>query len=133
MKKINHIASRLAMLALAFTTVITLTACGGGDDDLPGIPNNSHSNSVIEGRWVRGNSYYDFESDGTGCFVNKDYPDNTCTIKFNVQGSGNYGTIFIRAVYSNHKYGTTSRDDYSGSYNLKDGYIEFDYFKYYRK
>ena len=140
MKKIlSKLAMRLIMVALALTMVFTFAACGGGDDDdqntnKDGIPNNTHSKNVIEGKWYRGEYCYYFNGNGKGNFYwPSNITDMTCNFTYNVQGNGNWGTVFINAVYVNHTSHTTWRDEKSGSYNLQDGKLYIEDFTYYKK
>lgn len=121
MKKINHIANSLVMLALA------LTACGGGGGSQSGtvddIPNNTHSKSIIEGDWYdSNNNHYYFDGTGDGRYYwRPEITDMTCFLTYNVQGSGEWGTVFIKATYHNYTGHTTWREEESGSYNVSEG------------
>lgn len=135
MKHYFHLASRLAMLTLALTTVITFTACGGGDDDtsVDGIPNNTHSKNIIEGEWYdKDNNHYYFDGIGQGYYHwRPEVTDMSCTFKYHVQGTGTWGSVFISAVYC----GKTScwRENSTGSYNASEGRMIIEGTTYYRK
>ena len=139
MKHSFHLASRLAILALAFTTVITLTACGGDDGDdidtnVGGIPNNTHSKNIIAGEWYdKNNNYYYFDGTGQGRYYwRPEVTDMSCYFDYHVQGTGTWGSVFISATYHNYTGHTTWRDNKTGSYNVSEGRMIIGSTTYYR-
>lgn len=96
----------VALLLSVFT--LSLTACG--DDD-------SGSGKIV-GKWVLDDSYYRFDSNGTGKYHSGG--DVWADFGYNTQGGSDGGTVFIRATYVNDKTHGVWKDEYSGSYDTKE-------------
>lgn len=139
-KTLSSLATLLVMVAMALVTVCSLTACGGDDEEetnVDGIPGNTHHKDVIKGDWYNSSNgnYYYFDGNGEGrYYYGPSFTDDrTCFLTYHVQGSGNWGTVYIKATYHSYTSRNTWRDEFSGSYNLQDGRLKIRDITYYKK
>lgn len=97
-------------MTLVCMFTLSIAACSSDDD--------SSSNSIV-GKWVLDNSYYRFDSDGTGMYDSGG--DTWGDFKYNTQSGTEGGSVYIRITYTNSKSQNVWRDEFSGSYNTKEG------------